>query len=150
MHYGCILQLIKNQSIPSGQLPSTRLLSKADIVVGKEQNIILTFCMNCTWLFREHTLSITLKCKVIKVHWQGCKHLLEANEQRVVNVKLDADSMHLALCSKYHYKLVLRTVQSFLTVCEMLSLRWVIILGMWKRVDMARSDVEDIIRFGER
>jgi hypothetical protein len=32
----------------------------------------------------------------------------------------------------------------------MLSLRWVIILGMWKRVDMARSDVEDIIRFGER
>ena len=77
---------------------STRL-SKTGIVVGKERNILLTFCQNCRPLYGEHILGVITKGKGIKVHRQGCKHLLEADEQRVLNVDWDENSINVALRS---------------------------------------------------
>ncbi|KAL7518821.1 hypothetical protein ACHAWX_003624 [Stephanocyclus meneghinianus] len=71
--------------------------SKTGIVVGKERNILLTFCKNCTPLYGEHVLGVITKGKGIKVHRQGCEHLLEADERRVVDVTWDTDSTHVAL-----------------------------------------------------
>lgn len=74
-------------------------LSKTGIVVGKERNILLTFCQNCRPLYGEHILGVITKGKGIKVHRQGCKHLLEADEQRVLNVDWDENSINVALRS---------------------------------------------------
>eukprot|EP00804_Cyclotella_cryptica_P004485 CCRYP_017645-RA/>CCRYP_017645-RA protein AED:0.05 eAED:0.05 QI:344/1/1/1/0.25/0.2/5/1862/986 len=92
-----VLQAIENQSVMSGQVSPPKPLSKTGIVVGKERNILLTFCKNCTPLYGEHVLGVITKGKGIKVHRQGCEHLLETDERRVVNVMWDADSTHVAL-----------------------------------------------------
>lgn len=92
---GFVLQAIENQNI----LPATSSsrFSKNGIVVGKERNILLSFCRNCRPLYGEHILGVITKGNGIKVHRQGCEHLLEADEQRIVSVKWDSDSANLAL-----------------------------------------------------
>lgn len=92
------LQSIEYHDSSSDILSSPRL-TKTGIVVGKERNILLTFCQNCRPLYGEHILGVITKGKGIKVHRQGCKHLLEADEQRVLNVDWDGDSTNVALRS---------------------------------------------------
>ena len=67
------------------------------IVVGQERNMLLKFCKNCSPLNGEQIRGVVTKGKGIKVHRQGCKYLLEADEKRSVDVQWDADATHTAL-----------------------------------------------------
>lgn len=88
------LQSIANQNTISPL--HTQRPSKSGIVVGKERNILLTFCRSCRPLHGERVLGVTTKGKGIKVHRQGCKHLLEADDQRLIKVEWDEASSNLA------------------------------------------------------
>jgi guanosine-3',5'-bis(diphosphate) 3'-pyrophosphohydrolase len=91
------LQSIENQiASSSGQALAPRA-SKTGIVVGKERNILLTFCKNCRPLHGESIDGVITKGNGIKVHRQGCKHLLEADQRRVIKVNWDRDSTAVTL-----------------------------------------------------
>ena len=90
-----VLQSIANQSTQLSPLPTPRP-SKTGIIVGKERNILQTFCRSCRPLHGERVVGVTTKGKGIKVHRQGCKHLLEADDQRLIKVDWDDASTNLA------------------------------------------------------
>lgn len=84
------LQSIENQNI------SAPTSSQTGIVVGQKRNILLTFCKNCRPLYGEHIRGVITKGKGIKVHRQGCKHLLEADGRRIIKVDWEQDSLYVA------------------------------------------------------
>eukprot|EP01082_Thalassiosira_pseudonana_P014704 g13175.t1 g13175 contig8:82751-85278(-) len=67
------------------------LRSGIGIVVGRERNFLQHFCKSCSPLYGESVRGVVTKGKGIKVHRLGCKHLLDSDEQRIVNIRWDDD-----------------------------------------------------------
>ena len=59
------------------------------IVVGRERNILLSFCRNCSPLRGDTINGVVSKGKGIKVHRTGCKYLADADESLIVEVTWD-------------------------------------------------------------
>eukprot|EP00985_Skeletonema_marinoi_P023205 scaffold15273_cov83-Skeletonema_marinoi.AAC.2 len=80
-------QVLKNksQSVLS-DLPSS---NSNGIVVGRERNILLSFCRNCSPLRGDNIKGVITKGKGIKVHRTGCKYLSESDDTLVVDVTWD-------------------------------------------------------------
>jgi GTP pyrophosphokinase len=88
------LQSIEHQGVPSNQLASRS--SSTGLVVGNERNILMQFCRSCSPLYGEGILGVVSKGQGIKVHRQGCKHLDEADEKRVIKVDWDKNPASVA------------------------------------------------------
>eukprot|EP00970_Alexandrium_tamarense_P010285 scaffold2066_cov172-Alexandrium_tamarense.AAC.2 len=103
---------------PSTVRSSSKLRSGIGIVVGRERNFLQHFCKSCSPLYGESVRGVVTKGKGIKgmtvlacrhslvfsidisltiilhyntVHRLGCKHLLDSDEQRIVNIRWDDD-----------------------------------------------------------
>jgi len=70
-----------------------RASGKHGIVVGKERNIMLTFCKNCRPLHGEPIRGVVTKGKGVKVHRLGCEVLLQADDKRIVDVRWDGGDL---------------------------------------------------------
>jgi len=77
--------LNKSQSV-SSDVPSS---NSNGIVVGRERNILLSFCRNCSPLRGDSIKGVVTKGKGIKVHRTGCKYLSESDDTHVVDVTWD-------------------------------------------------------------
>jgi guanosine-3',5'-bis(diphosphate) 3'-pyrophosphohydrolase len=77
--------LNKSQSVTSEVPPS----NSNGIVVGRERNILLSFCRNCSPLRGDNIKGVITKGKGIKVHRTGCKYLSESDDTHVVDVTWD-------------------------------------------------------------
>lgn len=67
------------------------------IVVGRERNILLRFCRNCSPLYGDSIKGVITKGKGIKVHRTGCKYLTESDDKRVVEVNWDKNVKDIKL-----------------------------------------------------
>jgi GTP pyrophosphokinase len=76
---------------------SHSVLSEAGIVVGRERNILLSFCRNCSPLLGDSIKGVITKGNGIKVHRTGCKYLTESDESRVVDVSWDESVRYIKL-----------------------------------------------------
>ncbi|KAL7542924.1 hypothetical protein ACHAWF_007283 [Thalassiosira exigua] len=59
------------------------------ILVGRERNILLRFCKNCSPLKGERVKGVVTKGLGVKVHREECRYLQEANDDRIVDVRWD-------------------------------------------------------------
>mmetsp|Transcript_30039 Transcript_30039/g.63337 ORF Transcript_30039/g.63337 Transcript_30039/m.63337 type:complete len:1062 (-) Transcript_30039:719-3904(-) len=67
------------------------------IVVGQERNIMLKFCKNCNPLKGEKIRGVVTQGKGVNIHRLGCKYLLEADDERIVDVQWDDDEANVRL-----------------------------------------------------
>ncbi len=85
--------LNKSQSVLS-DLPSN---NSNGIVVGRERNILLSFCRNCSPLRGDNIKGVITKGKGIKVHRTGCKYLSESDDALCVDVTWDKSVKNVTL-----------------------------------------------------
>ena len=78
----------------SAQQSSSDTSSKG-IIVGRERNMMFNFCKNCNPLMGENIKGVVSKGSGIKIHRLGCEHLLEVDDDRVVNVQWDESLANL-------------------------------------------------------
>lgn len=70
---------------------SSTSFNKNGIIVGQERNILLKFCKNCNPLMGEKIRGVVSQGKGVTIHRLGCKYLLEADDERIVDVQWDED-----------------------------------------------------------
>lgn len=63
--------------------------TKTGIIVGQEKNILLNFCKSCNPLMGENIKGVVSQGLGVKVHRLGCRYLLEADGERIVDVHWD-------------------------------------------------------------
>lgn len=81
--------LSKLGAYPDGSQQHRPSPGKSGIIVGRERNIMLKFCRNCSPLVGEDIRGVVSKGLGVTVHRHGCKYLLEADDERVVDVRWD-------------------------------------------------------------
>jgi len=70
--------------------------NKNGIIVGQERNLLLNFCKSCNPLMGEKIRGVVSKGLGVKVHRHGCKYLLEADVERIVNVQWDENATNIS------------------------------------------------------
>ena len=73
----------------SNRQPSSTTTLNNGIIVGQERNVLLKFCKNCNPLMGEEVKGVVSKGKGVKVHRLGCRYLLDADNERIVDVHWD-------------------------------------------------------------
>ena len=92
----CVLAA-KRLAVADNSQKSQSSAGQSGIIVGKEKNIMLNFCRNCTPLQGENIKGVVSQGRGVKVHRLGCKYLLEADDKRIVDVQWGADSTSVRL-----------------------------------------------------
>lgn len=64
-------------------------IGKSGIVVGQERNVLLKFCKNCSPLKGEEIRGVVSNGLGVVIHRLGCKYLVEAADERIVDVQWD-------------------------------------------------------------
>ena len=83
-----VLAAKRGMSTSLTQQPSPGI-NQSGIIVGQEKNIMLKFCRNCNPLMGEPIKGVVTQGRGVKVHRHGCKYLLEADDERIINVQWD-------------------------------------------------------------
>jgi len=76
---------------------SSSNLNRNGIIIGQERNILLKFCKNCNPLMGEKIRGVVTQGKGVKTHRLGCKYLLEADDERIVDVQWDEGKTNVRL-----------------------------------------------------
>jgi len=82
-------ELVLQRAKEKSPLLAGRPTKSDGVIVGGKRNVMINFCGSCSPLNGEDVKGVITRGRGIKIHREGCKYLLEADEERRINAVWD-------------------------------------------------------------